>query len=88
MKLDKELLEILRDPADPSVPLKEADSSVVERLNELIKEGQLKDAKGKTVDFQIDGLLVTPDGKKGYLIREGIPVLLVDRAVDLQSITD
>jgi uncharacterized protein YbaR (Trm112 family) len=81
--LDKELLEILVCPEN-HMPLREADSRTIARLNALAEAGRLKNRAGRQVDHPLEAGLVRKDNQVLYLIQEGIPVLLVDEAIPLE----
>ncbi len=80
--IDRELLEILACPEDKSA-VKLAESELVNRLNEQIRQRSLKNRAGQTVTEEIDSGLVRADGKYLYPIREDIPIMLIDEAIPL-----
>ena len=80
--VDPELLKILCCP-ETHQPLTMAESSRVEKLNQLIAAGQLKNRSGQPIKETIDGGLVRADGKYLYVIRQTIPVMLIDEAIPL-----
>ena len=80
--VDPELLSILRCP-ESLQDLRSADDAVVSRLRELAKKGSLKNLKGEKVPADFKAILVRQDEKRGYLVRDGIPVMLIDEAVAL-----
>lgn len=82
--IDQELLDILCCP-ETRQPLKIADAGLVETLNARIAKGGVKDRSGKPVHEAIDGALLRQDGEWVYLVRSGIPVLLVDAALPIAS---
>jgi uncharacterized protein YbaR (Trm112 family) len=43
----------------------------------------LNNLQGSKVPADFEALLVREDGKRGYLVRDGIPVMLIDEAVAL-----
>ena len=85
-QLDPMLLEILACPEDKT-PVKPADEGTIAKLNGLQGEGKLKDRGGAAVEQALDGGLVREDGKYLYPIVEGIPIMLVDRAIDLGEVS-
>ena len=86
--MDKDLLELLRDPEDPNVKLMPASEELLKKINEAIKEGRVKDKKGSKIENTFDELLVTEDNKKAYPVKQGIPILLIEHAIELQGILD
>ncbi|MCB9496384.1 MAG: hypothetical protein H6686_05805 [Fibrobacteria bacterium] len=78
--IDSDLLEILCCP-ETHQGLEPAGADVVLALNQAIGRSELRDRSGQLVRESIDGALVRKDGQWVYLIRSGIPVLLVDSAV-------
>ena len=82
--VDAELLKILCCP-ETRQPLSLADAALLQRLNEEITAGRLKNRAGKPVTRKCDGGLVRKDGQFVYPICESIPVLLIDEAIPLSS---
>lgn len=82
--IDQELLDILCCP-ETHQPLRIAEPGLVATLNGQIAKGALKDRSGKAVHESIDGALLRQDGEWVYLVRSGIPVLLVDAALPIAS---
>jgi uncharacterized protein YbaR (Trm112 family) len=80
--VDPELLSILRCP-ESLQDFRLAEDSVVLRLREFAQQGILKNLKGGKVPADFEAILVRQDGKRGYLVRDGIPVMLIDEAVAL-----
>jgi uncharacterized protein len=77
-----ELLEILCCP-ETHQEVRLAESAVVDKLNQQIMAGVLKNRAGQPVHEKIDGGLIRVDGKLLYPIRGEIPVMLVDEALPL-----
>jgi len=84
--VDPELLEILVCP-ETKDPVRPADDELVDRINRAVREGTLKNRAGEAVEEDIDGGLVREDGRVLYPIRDDIPVMLIDEAIDLESIS-
>jgi uncharacterized protein YbaR (Trm112 family) len=80
--IQPELLEILCCP-ETHQPVREAEPSLIERLNAQIAAGTLKNRAGQVVGVKLDGGLVRADGKVLYPIRDEIPVMLVEEAIPL-----
>lgn len=80
--VDPELLTILRCPESLQA-VRLAEDSLVLRLSELAQKGGLKNLKGEKVPANFEAILVRQDGQRGYLVRGGIPVMLIDEAVPL-----
>lgn len=80
--VDPELLAILRCP-ESLQPVRLAEEAVVQRLLEQARQGALQNLQGSRVPADFEALLVREDGKRGYLVREGIPVMLIDEALAL-----
>jgi uncharacterized protein YbaR (Trm112 family) len=77
-----DLLEILCCP-ETHQPLTVAAAALIERLNQQIAAGQLRNRSGKPVTEPMDGGLVRSDGKFLYLVRDKIPIMLIEEAIAL-----
>ena len=80
--IDSELLKIMCCP-ETHQPIAPAEASLIERLNQQIAAGQLKNRGGQPVKEKIDGGLVREDKKFLYPIRQNIPVMLINEAIAL-----
>ena len=80
--IDPELLKIMCCP-ETHQPIAFAESSLIEKLNQQIAAGQLKNRAGQPVKEKIDGGLMREDKKFIYPIRGNIPILLIDEAIPL-----
>jgi uncharacterized protein YbaR (Trm112 family) len=85
--VDAELLKILCCP-ETRQPLALAESSLVQRLNEQITAGQLRNRAGKPITRKCDGGLIRKDGQFVYPICEDIPILLIDEAIPLRGVAE
>jgi len=82
--VDKELLDILCCPeTKQNVAL--VDEKTVGKINEKIKAGTLKNRGGEIVKEPIDSALLREDRKYFYPIREDIPIMLIDEAIEFNG---
>jgi uncharacterized protein YbaR (Trm112 family) len=84
MAISRELLEILACP-ETKQSLTFAESTLLERLNTRIRQGQLTNRRGTSITEPIDSGLVRQDGQYLYPIRDDIPVMLIDEAIPLSG---
>lgn len=82
MPIDAELLSILVCPENHQ-PVRMAEAALLQRLNERVRAGLLKNRQGDPVTKPIEEALVREDGKCLYVIEDGIPNMLVDERIDL-----
>ena len=82
--IDQQLLNILACP-ETREAVSLADEALIESLNRKIGAGELVNRAGETVTEPISGGLVREDGRYLYVIRDGIPVMLVDQGIPLQE---
>lgn len=80
--LDPALLAILCCP-ETRQELAEADAARIAALNRDIAAGTVRNRAGEAVAAPLDGLLVRRDGRVGYPVRDGIPVLVVEEGLPL-----
>lgn len=78
--IDPELLKILCCPENHQ-PLLVAEPGLVQRLNEEIRGGRLRNRAGRLVTEVMDGGLVREDRKYLYPVRGKIPILLIGEAI-------
>lgn len=85
--LKADLIEVLccpetRQPVVPGGP------AIVERLNSEIAAGRVKNRAGVLVVEPVEAALVRKDGRVCYPVRHGMPVMLVEEAIELPGSTD
>lgn len=83
--VDQELLSILVCPENKT-PVKLADQAMIDQINGAIAGGALTNRGGEVVDTAIDGGLLREDGAYLYVIREDIPVMLIDEAIPMDQL--
>lgn len=81
----EELLEILACP-ETKEKVYLADAAMVAKVNEKIRAGGLKNRGGEDVTEAIDGGLIREDRKYLYVIRNDIPIMLIDKAIPMEGI--
>ena len=64
--------------------LRWADSAIVERLKNLSISGDLNTTSGSRVSGDFEAVLLREDGAVGYLVKGGIPILLVEQGVAIR----
>ncbi len=82
--ISPDLLAILCCP-ETHQDLKPADTDLVEKINQQIAKGQVRNRGGQTVQEKIDAGLVRADGQWLYPVRQDIPVMLIDEAIPLSA---
>ncbi len=85
--ISHKLLSILCCP-ETKQPLNIADSTIVDKLSALQAAGQLKNISNTNVLGPVTGALIREDQKILYIIREDIPVLLVEEGVLMSQVKD
>ena len=80
--INQKLLEIVVCPLSRQ-PLRIAEGPVIDRLNQAIAAGRVKDRVGRPVATPIEEGLLRQDGQVLYPVRDGIPVLLADEAIPM-----
>ena len=82
--IKKELLDILVCP-ETKEDVSLADPGLVEKINQTIAKGEVKNRGGEKVTEPIDGGLVRKDKRFLYPIRNEIPIMLVEEAIPLNE---
>jgi len=83
--VDPELLQILVCP-ETKQPVAPASQELLDRVNRAIQTGELTNRGGETVKDTIDGGVVREDGNVLYPIRDDIPIMLIDEAIELEGL--
>lgn len=81
--MSPELLEILVCPRSKK-KLQLVDSALLEKINASIKAGKCSEISGAAVTEPASEGLIQKETGIFYFIRDGIPVLIYDNAVDLK----
>lgn len=84
--IDAVLLEILVCP-ETKQPISLADPSVLERVNARIDAGTVHNRGGNLVAERLEAALVREDARVLYPVRDQIPVMLIDEAIELDETT-
>ena len=85
MPIQKELLDILCCP-ETKEPVTLIDESLVEKINDAIRSGVIRYRNGEAVTEIIDSGLLREDKKYLYPIRNDIPIMLIEEAIDMSTI--
>jgi len=85
MSISNDLLEILICPENRT-RLRLVTLDYIQRLNEEIAAGNLRNRAGEVVQSPLVGGLIREDGKYLYLIVEDIPILLIDEAIPTEQV--
>ena len=85
MSLDKRLLDILCCP-DSKQPVSLLGAHQLDTLNRALAAGTLKLLDDSLAQGPLEAGLITADGQRVYRIDDGIPVMLVDQAIDVRGV--
>jgi uncharacterized protein YbaR (Trm112 family) len=82
MPVSPELLEILVCP-ETKQPVAPATPELLERVNQRIRSGELRNRGGNPVAGELREALVREDGAVLYPVDDGIPVMLIEESIEL-----
>jgi len=85
MAISNEILEILCCP-ETKEPVALIDEDMLKKINTAIEAGKAFKRNGEPVQNLIDDGLLRQDGKYCYPIREEIPIMLIDEAIDMKTV--
>ncbi len=80
--MDDAFLSMLRCPRTGG-ELRVAGADQLAAINESVRKGEFKNAAGRKLATAMEGALVSACGSWLYPVYEGIPVLLVEEALEL-----
>jgi uncharacterized protein YbaR (Trm112 family) len=81
MPVSKDLVDILCCPLT-KVPVRLMTADEHAKLNAAIQSGSLVQVDGAKVTETMDEALITEDGARIYKVKESIPIMLKDQAID------
>ncbi len=82
MPIDDALLNILCCP-ETRQDLRPMNEDELRKLNTWIETAQLNFRDGSPIELPVTEALITVDGSRVYVIRDEIPVMLIDKIIDL-----
>jgi uncharacterized protein YbaR (Trm112 family) len=83
--IDPFLLEILVCP-ETKATVAPAGADVLALLNGAVEKGTLSNKGGRRVTEKVTEALVRQDNEVAYLVRDGIPIMLVDEQISLRQL--
>jgi uncharacterized protein YbaR (Trm112 family) len=83
MPVSQDLLEILVCP-ETRQPVQPAPPELLQRLNDEIQAGRLRNRGGKAVETPIQEGLLREDGKVLYVVDDDIPVMLIEESIPVE----
>lgn len=85
MAVSKDLVDILCCPVT-KVPVRLMTEDELKKLNSKIGDGSLIQIDGAKVTETMEEALITEDGARIYKIKESIPIMLKDQAIDASQL--
>ena len=84
--VDPALLEILVCP-ETRQPVQPVSEDLLARVNEAIQAGGVANRGGEALENSVEEGLVREDGKVLYPVRDDIPIMLIDEAIDVDRLS-
>ena len=84
--VDPELLEIVVCP-ETHQPVRPGEGELLDRLNDAIRSGSVTNRGGEEVADPVEEGRVREDDKILYPVREDIPIMLIDEAIELDKLS-
>ena len=84
-QIPQDLLDLLADP-ETHTPLVLADSDRLDRLREAVRSGEARRRDGQPASTDFEGALLGQDDRVAYLIKGGIPNLLLEERLELTRV--
>ncbi len=84
-ELDRDLLAILACP-ETKEPVALAEGELLSKVNAAIEAGSVSSRDGQQVTRPLDAGLLRQDGKVLYPVRGGIPIMLIDESILVESL--
>ncbi|MFO7857935.1 MAG: Trm112 family protein [Ectothiorhodospiraceae bacterium] len=85
MAVDRKLLDILCCPVTKH-PVEPLSRERLDALNALIEQGEACYQDGTLVTEPVREALITDNGERVYLVNDGIPVMLEERALTARGL--
>lgn len=82
--VDDSLVALLRCP-ETGQAVRVAPDRLLRDLRAQLGAGTLHDTKGNAVESPVQAALLRADGRRLFPIRDGIPVMLRDEAIDISA---
>ena len=86
MPVSQDLIALLVCP-ESRTALRRAPEVLLEKINGAIDAGRVRNRAGNHVTDRVTEALIRDDSVLVYLVRDGIPNLLIDESIELDKIT-
>lgn len=87
LPISKEMQAMLCCPATKK-PVRILEEEKLNKVNQLIGQGSIKDVEGNVLDKPLKKALITEDSATIYNIDDGIPVMLIESGIPTSQIKD